>query len=39
MVAVGLNVEGRFDARQLAAKFRICFDGQFVLGIFGLRFD
>jgi len=39
MVALRLNVEGRFNAPPLAAKFRIGFDGQFVLCIFGLRFD
>jgi hypothetical protein len=39
MVAVGLNVEGGFDARPLAAKLGVGADGEFVLGIFGLRFD
>ena len=39
MVAVGLDIEGGLDARPLAAKLRVGFDGEFVLCIFGLRFD
>jgi len=39
MVAVGLDIEGRFDARPLAAKFWIGADREFVLRIFRLRFD
>jgi len=39
MVAVGLDIEGRFDARPLAAKLWIGADGEFVLRILGLRFD
>jgi hypothetical protein len=39
MVAVGLDIEGGFDARPLAAKFWIGADGEFVLRILGLRFD
>ena len=39
MVGVGLDIEGGFDARPLAAKFWIGFDGEFVLRIFGLSFD
>ena len=39
MVAVGLDVEGGFDALPLSAKFWIGVDGEFVLGIFGLSLD
>ena len=39
MVAIGLDIEGGFDARPLAAKLWTGVDGEFVLGILGLRFD
>ena len=39
MVAIGLDIEGGFDARPLAAKLWIGLDGELVLRVFGLRFD
>ena len=39
VVAVGLDIEGGFEARPLAAKLWIGVDGEFVLRIFGLGFD
>src|ERR1019366_479734 len=39
IVAVGLDIESGFEARPLAAKLWIGVDREFVLSIFGLRFD